>query len=111
MLRLMRNHTKIIMTIVILFFVASCFAGYGLYVRGNRGGGEGMRDYAVAEVGGKTVMRSELEKAAQQISERYGSNVTSADAPGIRKAALDGIAIEGELAKRNIRQKNRGGRR
>ena len=99
MLRLMRNHTKIIMTIVILFFIASCFAGYGLYVRGNRGGGEGMRDYAVAEVGGKTVMRSELEKAAQQISERYGSNVTSADAPGIRKAALDGIAIEGELAK------------
>ena len=38
MLRTLRNHTKVIMIIVILFFVASCFAGYGLYVRG---GGEG----------------------------------------------------------------------
>ena len=43
MLRAMRNYTKIIMIIVILFFVASCFAGYGLYVRGNKGGaGDGL---------------------------------------------------------------------
>ena len=62
MLRTLRNHTKVIMIIVILFFVASCFAGYGLYVRGG-GEGEGMRDYPVAEIDGREVMRSALEQA------------------------------------------------
>ena len=99
MLRTMRNYTKVIMIIVILFFVASCFAGYGLYSRGNRGGGDGMRDYPVAEVNGRKVLRSELEKGAAQISEQYGSNVSSADIPQIRRAALDGIIIQGELQK------------
>lgn len=99
MLRTMRNYTKVIMIIVILFFVASCFAGYGLYIRGNRGGEEGMRDYPVAEANGKNIMRSELEKSAARISEQYGSNVTSADIPQIRRAALDGIVIQAELEK------------
>ena len=99
MLRTMRNYTKVIMIIVILFFVASCFAGYGLYSRGNRGGGDGMRDYPVAEVNGRKVLRSELEKGAAQISEQYGNNVSSADIPQIRRAALDGIIIQGELQK------------
>ncbi|WP_455600586.1 SurA N-terminal domain-containing protein [Cloacibacillus sp.] len=99
MLRTMRNYTKVIMIIVILFFVASCFAGYGLYTRGNRGGGDGMHDYPVAEVNGRNVMRSELEKGAAQISEQYGNNVSSADIPQIRRAALDGIIIQGELQK------------
>ena len=66
MLRTMRNYTKVIMIIVILFFVASCFAGYGLYSRGNRGGGDGMRDYPVAEVNGRKVLRSELERARRR---------------------------------------------
>ena len=99
MLRTMRNYTKVIMIIVILFFVASCFAGYGLYSRGNRGGGDGMRDYPVAEVNGRKVLRSELEKGAAQISEQYGSNVSSADIPQIRRAALDGIIIQASCRK------------
>lgn len=99
MLRTMRNYTKVIMIIVILFFVASCFAGYGLYVRGSRGGEEGMRDYPVAEANGKNIMRSELEKSAARISEQYGSGMTSADIPQIRRAALDGIVIQAELEK------------
>ncbi len=53
MLRTLRKHTKVIMIIVILFFVASCFAGYGLYVRGGRNS-EGMRDYPVAELRART---------------------------------------------------------
>ena len=100
MLRAMRNYTKIIMIIVILFFVASCFAGYGLYVRGNKGGaGDGIRDYPVAEANGKNIMRSDLERGAARISEQYGSSVTSADSPQIRRAALDGLVIQSELEK------------
>ncbi|MCF0247574.1 MAG: SurA N-terminal domain-containing protein, partial [Synergistes sp.] len=72
MLKLMREHTKAIMIIVIAFFVASCFAGYGLYVRG--GGADGQRDYPVAEVDGHEIMRSTLERAAMQIAEQTGSN-------------------------------------
>ena len=74
MLRTLRNHTKVIMIIVILFFVASCFAGYGLYVRGG-GEGEGMRDYPVAEIDGREVMRSALEQGAARLSEQYGAAV------------------------------------
>lgn len=97
----MRKYIKVILIIVILFFVASCFAGYGLYVRGNNGGGngEGRRDYPVAEVDGKNIMRSELEKAAARISEQFGASVTSADTPAIRKAALDQITLQAELEK------------
>lgn len=100
MLRMMRNHTKLIMTIVILFFVASCFAGYGLYVRGGgNNDGEGRRDYPVAEINGKEIMRSELEKGAARLSEQAGGNVASADAPVIRRAVIDGLAIQQELEK------------
>ena len=92
MLRTLRNHTKVIMIIVILFFVASCFAGYGLYVRGG-GEGEGMRDYPVAEIDGREVMRSALEQGAARLSEQYGAaNITSADIPLIRKAVIDNMA-------------------
>lgn len=98
MLRTLRNHTKVIMIIVILFFVASCFAGYGLYVRGG-GEGEGMRDYPVAEIDGREVMRSALEQGAARLSEQYGANITSADIPMIRKAVIDNMAVDAELEK------------
>lgn len=99
MLRTLRKHTKVIMIIVILFFVASCFAGYGLYVRGGRGGdGDGMRDYPVAEIDGRAVMRSELERGVARISEQY-SNVTDEDMPQLRREVIDSIVLEGELEK------------
>ncbi len=100
MLRYLRSHVKIIMTAVIVLFVLSCFAGYGLYSRsGSRPGGE--RDYAVAEVDGKKVMRSDIEKGAMHLAEQAGSGreITSADIPMIRKAVLDGTAIESQLEK------------
>ena len=98
MLRTLRNHTKVIMIIVILFFVASCFAGYGLYVRGG-GNGEGMRDYPVAEIDGREVMRSALEQGAARLSDQFGANVTSADIPQIRQAVIDNMAVDAELEK------------
>ncbi len=100
MLRYLRLHVKGIMIAVILLFVASCFAGYGLYARSG-GGNDGNKDYAVAEVNGKNVMRSDIEKGTMQLAENMGAGkeVTSEDIPFMRKAILDSTAIEAELVK------------
>ena len=100
MLRYLRSHVKAIMIAVIVLFVVSIFAGYGLYSRSGQGG-DGQRDYAVAEVDGKDVMRSDIEKGTMQLAEQLGSEreITSADIPFMRKAILDSTAIEAELEK------------
>ncbi len=88
------------MITVIVLFVASCFAGYGLYARSGKGS-DGQRDYAVAEIDGREVMRSDIEKGTMQLAEQLGADreVTSADIPFMRKAILDSTAIEAELEK------------
>ena len=88
------------MIAVIVLFVVSIFAGYGLYSRSGQGG-DGQRDYAVAEVDGKDVMRSDIEKGTMQLAEQLGSEreITSADIPFMRKHVLDSVAIEVELEK------------
>ena len=94
------------MIAVIVLFVVSIFAGYGLYSRSGQGG-DGQRDYAVAEVDGKDVMRSDIEKGTMQLAEQLGSEreITSADIPFMRKAILDSTAIEAELEK-EIKNRN-----
>jgi peptidyl-prolyl cis-trans isomerase SurA len=94
------------MIAVIVLFVISIFAGYGLYARSGKRG-DGQRDYAVAEVNGKDVMRSDIEKGTMQLAEQLGSEreVTSADIPFMRKAILDSTAIEAELEK-EIKSRN-----
>ena len=106
MLKYLRSRVKVIMIIVIVLFVASCFAGYGLYARSGKSS-DGQRDYAVAEVNGKNVMRSDIEKGTMQLAEQLGSQkeVTSADIPFMRKAILDSTAIEAELEK-EIKSRN-----
>jgi len=106
LLRYLRSHVKAIMIAVIVLFVVSIFAGYGLYSRSGQGG-DGQRDYAVAEVDGKDVMRSDIEKGTMQLAEQLGSEreITSADIPFMRKAILDSTAIEAELEK-EIKNRN-----
>ena len=106
MLRYLRSHVKSIMIAVIVLFVVSIFAGYGLYARSGKGS-DGQRDYAVAEINGKDVMRSDIEKGTMQLAEQLGSEkeVKSADIPLMRKAILDSTAIEAELEK-EIKSRN-----
>ena len=101
MLRHMRNHVKSIMITVIVLFVVSCFAGYGLYSRsGNKASNGSMQDYPVAEVDGKKVMRSQIENNLGRIAEQYGQqDISSKDLPVLRKAVLDSIVIEAEVEK------------
>lgn len=94
----MRKHTKSIMVTVIIFFILSCFAGYGLYARS--GGGEGERDYAVAKINGKRIMRSALDSRMVRIAEQMGvSNISAGDWLSLRQAALDNMAVQVELEK------------
>lgn len=98
MLKLMRKHTKAIMAVVVLFFILSCFAGYGMYSRSDSGGGE--RDYAVAKIGGRKVMRSEVDSSMVRIAEQAGlSEISESDWLNLRQVALDSMAVQGELEK------------
>lgn len=100
MLRHMREHVKIIMAVVILLFVVSCFAGYGLYSRSGSGD-DGMRDYPVAEVDGSEIMRSTVENGAVRVAEQFsgGQQITSDDMLFYRRAALDSVIIQAEVEK------------
>lgn len=98
MLKLMRKHTKLIMGVVIAFFMLSIFAGYGMYSRSGGGGGE--RDYAVAKINGKKVMRSAVDNTMVRIAEQMRlSEISEADWLNLRQLALDNIAIQSELEK------------
>ncbi len=90
------------MLVIVVLFVVSCFAGYGMYSGGGRSAsGDGTRDYAVAKVDGKKIMRSALETEVAQLLQNMGmaGNITSDDYPAIRKSVLDQMAIMAELEK------------
>ncbi|MEG2019395.1 MAG: SurA N-terminal domain-containing protein [Synergistaceae bacterium] len=96
----MRKHVKVIMIIVILMFVGSCFAGYGFYSKNSGDAKASGRDYAIAKVNGTKIMRSQIEKDALKIAEEYGmKEVTSEDIKSIRKLALERTILEAEIEK------------
>lgn len=91
------------MLVVVVLFVVSCFAGYGMYSGGGRGNSrDGARDYAVAKIdGNKKIMLSKLEEEVARLLQNMGmtQNVTPEDYPGIRKNVLEQMAIMAELEK------------
>jgi hypothetical protein len=102
LLRWMRVHLKFIMITVIVLFVISCFALYGIGGGSRRGGSSSNNsksDTAVAEINGDEVMRSDVEKVAMQIAENQKQSVTSLDMPQFRKMALDNMVMQKELEK------------
>lgn len=99
MMRYLRNNVKTIMIGVVLVFIVSCFAGYGMYVRGRSGGGSG-GDYPVARLDGKEIMRSQIEMGMRELADQFGNNkITSADLPALRRMVLDDIVAGMELTK------------
>ncbi|MDL2298805.1 SurA N-terminal domain-containing protein [Synergistaceae bacterium OttesenSCG-928-D05] len=99
MLTWLRKHTKLIMGIVIAFFVLSIFAGYGMYSRSGSGGGGS--DYAAAKIDGKKIMRSTLDTSMMRVLEQMPNNqdITSEDVLYVRKSVLDSMAVQSELEK------------
>lgn len=96
MMQYLRNNVKGIMIGVVVVFIVSCFAGYGMYVRG-RGSSGG--DYPVAKLDGKKIMRSQVEMRLREVAEQFGDRVTSGDVPMIRRMILDDIVVGMELTK------------
>lgn len=107
MMQFFRKNVRSIMLVIVVLFVVSCFAGYGMYSGGGRGASDGNRDYAVAKVDGKKIMRSKIETDVAQLlqSMGMGQNVTSEDYPAIRKSVLEQMAIMAELEK-EIKSRN-----
>ncbi|MDR3354134.1 MAG: SurA N-terminal domain-containing protein, partial [Synergistaceae bacterium] len=105
MMRYLRKNVKSIMMIIVVLFVVSCFAGYGMYSGGGNagaGGGEGIADYDVATVGGERIKRSRLETEMFQMIRNLGpqgETISEDDYPSLRTAVLDQIAIASEMDK------------
>jgi hypothetical protein len=101
MMQFLRKNVKWIMLIIVILFVVSCFAGYGMYTGGPRSSGGGENDYVVARVDGERVMRSQVESEMEQMIQGMGlaQSVTSEDFTSLRTTVLDQIAILKQLDK------------
>lgn len=116
----MRSKVKAIMIVVVVFFVLSCFAGYGLYV-GSGKTAKSARDYPVATVDTLKIMRSELDhvtlnliqEAALEHQETEKDNdvktefdVTSKDIQEYRNEAVAILIVqkEGELIREEVKK-------
>ncbi len=92
----LRTQVKWIMAAIVVVFVLSIFLMYGP----GGGRGTGNKDYAVAEVDGRKVMRSQIEAGLAEIAEQaQNTQVTSEDLPLLRRNVLDSIIIEAGLKK------------
>ena len=92
----LRTQVKWIMAAIVVVFVLSIFLMYG------PGGGRdsGSKDYAVAEVDGKKIMRSKIEAGlAEMADQAQNGQVTSEDIPMLRQSVLDSLTIEAALKK------------
>ena len=99
-LKTLRNHIRWIMIAITVIFVLSIFGMYGFSGSGRRTQEGGQSDYAVAEIDGKTLMRSTLEQSMRQYAEQvHAQNITSADIPNLYQGALDSIALSSQLDK------------
>jgi hypothetical protein len=98
MMRYLKTQMRWIMLVLVLAFLLSTFL---MYDSGSRRGGspsEGMRDYVVADVNGRRLMRSELEEQVRQYLEEMGSReLESTDLPYVYRAALDRYAMERQM--------------
>ncbi len=98
LMRTLRSQVRWIMVAIVILFVLSIFGMYGFNTpRRTPSAGE---DYVVAEVDGRSVMRSTLEEQLRGYVERAGiKDITSADIPHLYKAALGNIVLFSRLSK------------
>lgn len=86
---------------VIVVFVVTTFWGYGSYSSRSGGARTPGQDYAVAEIDGRTVMRSQLDQGVLELAERSSStkDIKEAEVVALRRSVLDNIAIAGQFEK------------
>lgn len=101
MMQYFRKNVRTIMLVVVVLFIISCFAGYGMYSGGNGASADGTQDYAVAKINGQDVMRSTMDYEMVQFVQSRGlaQTISDDDLPYVRSMILDQMAIMAELDK------------
>ena len=94
---------KWIMVIIVVAFLLSTFLMYegrsGRRSPGRNPDGT-MADYEVAQVNGRALMRSELERGLRNVLESLGRReVTSRDMPALYQAVFDEYVLESQIAR------------
>ena len=105
MMQYLRKNVRSIMLVIVVLFIISCFAGYGMYSGGNGASADnnaaGTSDYAVAAVNGENVMRSTMDYEMGQFIQARGlaQTISDDDLPYVRSMILDQMAVMSELDK------------
>ncbi len=103
MMKFLRTQMKWIMAVIVVAFLLSTFLMYeGRSTRRTPGRNPDgtMSDYEVAQINGRSLMRSELEQRLRNYLSTYSTrSVTSIDMPALYRAVLDQTILESQLAK------------
>ena len=103
MLNFLRKQMKWVMAIIVVAFLLSTFLMYeGRSTRRTPGRNPdgSMTDYEVAQINGRSLMRSELENRLRNYLSTYSTrSAASLDMPAIYQAVLDQAVIESQMAK------------
>ena len=100
----LRKQMKWVMAIIVVAFLLSTFLMYeGRSTRRTpeRNADGTMSDYEVAQINGRSLMRSELERGVRNyLANNYSTrNLASLDMPAIYKTVLDQAILDSQLAK------------
>ena len=103
MMNFLRKQMKWVMAVIVVAFLLSTFFMYeGRSTRRTpeRNADGTMSDYEVAQINGRSLMRSELEMRLRNYLSNYSSrSAESLDMPAIYQAVLDDAILESQLAK------------
>ena len=103
MMDFLRKQMKWVMAIIVVAFLLSTFLMYegtGTRRTPTRNADGTMSDYEVAQINGRSLMRSELEQRLRSYLNNYSSrNIASLDMPAIYKTVLDNAILESQLDK------------
>ena len=103
MMKFLRTQMKWIMAIIVVAFLLSTFLMYegrGTRRTPGRNPDGTMTDYEVAQINGRSLMRSELEQRLRNYLSQYSTrSLDSIDMPAIYRSVLDQAILESQLAK------------
>lgn len=103
MLNFLRKQMKWVMAIIVVAFLLSTFLMYegrGTRRTPTRNADGSMNDYEVAQINGRSLMRSELDRRLSDYLSTYSTrSAASLDMGAIYQSVLDQIVLEAQLAK------------
>lgn len=103
MMNFLRKQMKWVMAVIVVAFLLSTFLMYeGRTTRRtpSRNADGSMSDYGVAQINGRSLMRSELERRLRDYLSSYSArSAASLDMPAIYNSVLEQVVLESQLAK------------